>query len=282
MTSERLAQDAHTNMVEAFAATLPAHQAAGFLERNIETLIAFTGSPIDFFNEVVPVDVPLSAEGLAAAVGTARGTLPWVLHIRAGVDDACLPAASDLGLEEEVPYFYPAMVLTDLPDAELPPNGLEIRAVTDERSFKEHLGAAGGNPAMTRSWLGGGIVQSSDVQLLTGYVGDQPVARSMAYRTSDVIGVFNVGVRDDVRRCGYGWAMTRAAIRSGPTQDARWPPSSRRSWASRCTRPTVSRPSFTIAASETAVPNRPAVHPYERAAEHGGGCLVPGRGGPGS
>ena len=215
MTSERLVRDTHTNMVEAFAA-LPAHQAAGLLERNTEILIAFTGSPIDFFNEVVPVDVPLSAEGLIAAVGTARGTgLPWVLHIRAGIDDACLPAASHLGLQEEVPYFYPAMVLTDLPDAELSPNGLDIRAVTDESSFEDHLGAAGGNPAITRSWLGSGIVQSADFQLLTGYVDDQPVAHSMAYRTGDVVGVFNVAVRDDVRRCGYGWAMTRAAIRVG-------------------------------------------------------------------
>ena len=201
-------------MVDAFDA-LAASNPAGFSSRSGGVLLAFTASPIDFFNEVVPVDEPPSHEALEQAVATARQTgHPWVMHVRAGFDDSVAEAAAALGLVEEADYFYPAMACDALPPAEPAPSGLEVITVSTDAQYEEHL-AVNGQPELTRSWLSRGFADDATTTLFTGYVDGTAVAHSLAHVSGTVVGVFNVGVRPEFRRRGYGWAMTLAAIRAG-------------------------------------------------------------------
>ena len=212
-----LAFEAHNNMAEAFA-SLGRHHPKGVVHRSEEMLVSLTGSPISVFNEVMPVSRlhPVGADALAAAIADARNQgADWMLHLRAGIDDLAADVATELGLLEEDPYFYPAMVLTAMPDAQPPPSGLDIRVVHDDTTFKDYLAGAGSNPELTLTWLSRGMVDDPNVTLLSGYMGRSVAARSVAVRTDRAVGVYNVGVQADRRRRGFGWALTLAAIRSG-------------------------------------------------------------------
>jgi hypothetical protein len=50
-----LARLVHLNMVGAFA-SLPAYQASGFVRRAGGVVVAATGSPVSFFNEILSVE----------------------------------------------------------------------------------------------------------------------------------------------------------------------------------------------------------------------------------
>jgi hypothetical protein len=135
------------------------------------------------------------------------------------VDDALLPVAGQLGLVERQDASWPAMVLTDLPPEPVVAEGLQIRHTADGSGFEEHFRAsaavAGADPALWATWLGPGLAEDPAWTMVTGYADGGPVARSMSYRTGDVVGVYNVGTIASARRRGYGWAVTLAAIMSG-------------------------------------------------------------------
>ena len=211
-TSMTLTDRAHTNMVEAFA-SLPAYQDGGFVRRGDDVLIAATGSPIALFNEILPVGAQVSPDALADAVQVLRDAgLAGLLQVRDGLDDGLVPVLRRLGLEEVPAVSWPAMVITDLPGALQLPGGLEIRRVADPEALADHLCATGGDPAVTATWLGPGILDDPAWSLFVGYVDGQPVARSMGFCHDGTVGVYNVGTRESVRRRGYGWALTEAAL----------------------------------------------------------------------
>jgi ribosomal protein S18 acetylase RimI-like enzyme len=57
--------------------------------------------------------------------------------------------------------------------------------------------------------------------LLLGELDGEPIATAMAVVTGEVVGVYNVGVREAYRRRGFGSAMTWAAVAAGVDQGAR-------------------------------------------------------------
>lgn len=198
----------HQNMVAAFS-LLPVHHHTGFLERVGGFVVAVTGSPVPFFNQVLPFGNAVATDALAEAVQRVRRAgVGWVLQLRGGVDEALLPTVRKLGLTEHAESM-PAMI-HHLPMTATPaPEGLEIRRVSDDADFDDYVAA--GSPA-TRTWLGARIRQDASVALYTGKVDRTPVATSMSVRTGEVLGIYNVGTIESFRRRGYGWAMTSAAI----------------------------------------------------------------------
>lgn len=205
-------------MVEAFA-LLPGHLPNGFVKRAGGLVVAATGSPMAFFNEVLPVADRVEPDALADAVQVLRDAgLSGIVHLRAGVDDALVPVLRSLGLEEEV-EDYPAMVLTPTPTALDLPAGFEVTQVANPAEFDVHLRTAadiaGVDPDLYATWLGAGIVDDPVAALFVGYAEGAPIATSMSIRTDHVIGIYNVGVSEAARRRGYGWAMTLAAIIAG-------------------------------------------------------------------
>jgi hypothetical protein len=208
---------AHLNMVEAFA-LLPGYLPNGFVKRADGVVVAATGSPMAFFNEVLPVADRVEPVALVDAVQTlGQAGLAGFVHLR-DIDDALVPVLQDLGLEEEV-EDYPAMVLTPMPAALDFPAGFEVARVTNPAEFDVHLRTAaviaGIDPDLNATWLGPGIVDDPAAALFVGYAEGTPIATSMSIHTAHVNGIYNVGVSEAARRRGYGWAMTLAAIMAG-------------------------------------------------------------------
>ena len=204
-------------MVEAFA-LLPGYLPSGFVKRADGVVVAATGSPMAFFNEVLPVADRVDPVALVDAVQTlGNAGLAGFVHLR-DIDDALVPVLQNLGLEEEVDD-YPAMVLTHMPTALDCPSGFEVIRVTDSAEFDLHLRTAadiaGMDPDLNATWLGPGIVDDPAAALFVGYAEGAPIATSMSIHTAHVNGIYNVGVSEAARRRGYGWAMTLAAIMAG-------------------------------------------------------------------
>ena len=114
MVAEDQVRLVHVNLVRSFG-VLPQHQSSGFVRVSRGVMVAATGSPVAFFNEVLPVDDDVEADAIieAAAVADEAG-LAWMLHLREGVDDDLVPTVHASGLEEV--EGYPAMVLSALPE----------------------------------------------------------------------------------------------------------------------------------------------------------------------
>jgi ribosomal protein S18 acetylase RimI-like enzyme len=211
-------QLAHVNLVEAFA-LLPQYQSGGFVRRCGSVMVAATGSPIAFFNEVLPVADDVDADELAEAVEVADAAgLSWMAHLRDGMDDRLAELLQRNGLEE-VEDDYPAMMLSAMPACISVPSGVEVRRVSDATGFDIHLrtaaAMAGTDPDLVRTWLAPGVIDDLAAALFIGYLDGEPVATSMSVRTGDVVGVYNVGTAEPARRRGIGWAMTAAAILAG-------------------------------------------------------------------
>lgn len=210
-----LAHRCHLNLVEAFA-SLPEHQPGGFVRRRDGIVVAATLSPIALFNAVLPVARRTQASAFAAAcqVMAERG-LAWSAQLRDDVDEALVSVARDLGLEETADASWPAMARTSLPtDVALPP-GFEVQRVTDSASFGEHLRASGGDPRVTATWKGSGVLSDRRWTLLVGRADGVPVSKAMAFVDDGVIGVYDVSTRAEARRRGYGSAITAAALVGG-------------------------------------------------------------------
>jgi ribosomal protein S18 acetylase RimI-like enzyme len=59
------------------------------------------------------------------------------------------------------------------------------------------------------------LAADPDVQLFVGRLDDEPVGTSIAIRSGDASGVYNVGTRPEARRRGVGSAVTWAAVGAG-------------------------------------------------------------------
>jgi ribosomal protein S18 acetylase RimI-like enzyme len=182
-------------------------------------MVAATGSPVAFFNEVIPVAADVDADALVDAVGVVEAArLPWMAHLRDGVDDELVDPLRRLGMVEDEDD-YPAMALTKVQADIAAPPGVAVVRVGDAADFDVHLRTAamiaGADVGHIGTWLGSGIVSEPSVALFTGYLDGAPVAISMSMRCGSVVGVYNVATARFARRRGVGWAMTAAAVAAG-------------------------------------------------------------------
>jgi len=219
LTGSLLERAAHANLVEAFA-SLPSHQADGFVRRAHGVVVAVTGSPVALFNEVLPVDGQVEAGALRAAIEVVRNAgLGAFVQVRDGIDDALVPVLADLGLDEVPEASWPAMVLTELPTVLDCPADLDVHRVADTAGLDDYRRAAGGDPERSATWLGRGLVDDPRWALFVGYVDGEPVTKAMGFQHDGVVGVYDVGTRPSARRRGYGWAMTCSVLVAGGEAD---------------------------------------------------------------
>jgi ribosomal protein S18 acetylase RimI-like enzyme len=217
MVAEEQVRLVHVNLVRSFG-VLPQHQPSGFVRVSRGVMVAATGSPLAFFNEVLPVDDDVDADAIVEAAALAdEAGLAWTLHLRDGIDDDLVPTVHASGLEEV--EGYPAMVLTALPERLPDVPGLRVKRIQDVTGFERYVDTAGSNiganARLVETFLGAGIIEEPDVALLLGLLDGQPVATSISIRSGDVVGVYNVATAEPARRRGVGWAMTAAAILAG-------------------------------------------------------------------
>lgn len=182
-------------------------------------LLVRTGLPVAMFNLAFvtrPLTEARAAIDRAVAYFDGHG-LPFVVRMRAGIDDAVERAAAARGL----PFrdTTPGMTLHPIPDAPSPPAGLEIRVARDRRTLEEHgaaLAASFGMPhGLVRRLLSDRLLDVLDAEFYIGYAEGEPVASSALIATGRVAGVWNVGCIPSHRRRGLGEAMTWHAVRRG-------------------------------------------------------------------
>jgi GNAT superfamily N-acetyltransferase len=143
--------------------------------------------------------------------------LPFVVRLRAGVDDRAERAAEAAGL----PFrdTVPGMVMTDVSRAPAQPSGLEVRPVHDPLTLDDHLAILSASFDMpidlARRLLNESLLSVPDTELFVGYVDGAPVASSALITSDRVAGVWNVGCIPSHRKRGLGEAMTWHAVRRG-------------------------------------------------------------------
>jgi GNAT superfamily N-acetyltransferase len=185
-----------------------------------------SGLPFDYFNQVLAVGDRPDPQSLRRAVAAERDRdVPFLVRLRAGLDDALVPAVEALGLREDPDEAYPAMALRPIPDAAVAePPGLEIRQATNQGVLDDHLAvvaASFGLPIdIARRLIPLAELAVPGFAAYAGYVDGRPVTASLGYTAGATVGVYNVATIEAARGRGYGGAMTWRAIRDGRRQGA--------------------------------------------------------------
>jgi hypothetical protein len=200
-------------MIETFV-SLARHHPRGRVNRLPGATVALTESPLALFNQLL-LCWDAEPRALARAVEELRDVRwPWSVLLHGGMGEEHVGVLRSAHLEEVGDYFMVTMALCDPPPAQ-PPGNLDVRVVTDRRLFADFLVAAGPDRELSATWLDERILTDQHIDLFVGHVGGAPVATSMSVRTPGVVGVYVVNVVEAMRRRGFGWAMTSAAIMRG-------------------------------------------------------------------
>jgi GNAT superfamily N-acetyltransferase len=179
-----------------------------------------SGTGLDRFNHGMVAASPADPESALALVRDwfAQRSTAFHIDLRGDADADLIAAALASGFEEF--GREPAMSLSPLPALEPLPEGFAVRqAVTDGDVLRYGTVDA-------RAWheitLGISRTAASfpDFTLWLGEMDGVPVATAMAVHTGDVVGIYNVQVREEARGRGLGRAMTLAAIEAGRARGA--------------------------------------------------------------
>ena len=211
-----LQEVADANFLASFR-KLVEHSPGGQLRETGGAFAFVSGLPVGYFNGCVIV-APVSTADLEAAIGWLEATeLPFRVWIREDLAPRLSAVPSRHGLVEDERTF-PGMVLAPIPDSPRPPPGVALRAVADTPGLDEHRGilvADGADPEVVRRLLPESMLSDPDCALTTVLLEGQPVGYSLAIRSDDVSGVYNVATLTWARRRGVGTAATWAAVAAG-------------------------------------------------------------------
>ena len=171
------------------------------------TLFADSSGEDDYAVVLGPVTPP---HFFARATAFFGASTPYRITVDAGIATELVATLvrNDWHLDEE----EHALVLPHLPDAFPPPPELTIRVVTDAESFAAFL-AITRTPSKYVPSLAAAM--NPAVALLVGYHANEPVATSRVSCLGTIADVMGVTTIPDLRRRGYGTAMTWAAIAEG-------------------------------------------------------------------
>jgi GNAT superfamily N-acetyltransferase len=189
---------------------------AGALVRTIGRVpVAATMLPLAFFNAAFVAE-PLgdAARDLEAAVTLLRElAVPFTVHLRSDLEPATRAAADGLGLVWT--GTLPGMAMRPRPAPDLPP-GLTIRRATTAAELADHRAVAaaafGMSPDLVARLMPPALLGNPAVRVYVGLENGLPVASSLAFRTDEIVGIYNVATVEAARGRGYGTAMTWAVI----------------------------------------------------------------------
>ena len=209
----------HENMIEALAAAA-ALAPDSLVERADGVALIATGLPPRLFNQVLVERDGVRPEAITAAVAMTRNRGdPFVVSLRAGMDDRYLPLMAQLGLAPlSAEPWMPGMALHPLPSSGTvaPPPGHEIRRVTDGPGIRDHIvtGAAGfGMPVeWVEAIIGEPLVTLPSASAYVGYSDGLPVSTGLGIRTGRTIGIYFIATVEAARRRGLGAAMTMRIV----------------------------------------------------------------------
>jgi GNAT superfamily N-acetyltransferase len=211
-----LQQAADANFLASFR-KLVENIPAGELRETGAVFAFMSGLPFGPFNGCVIVAPPVRSELEAAIRWLLANKFPFRVWIREELAPSLSAVPRRHGLVEDERRF-PGMALAPMPDAPRLPPGVTLRDVADEHSLEEHRGilvASGMDPLVARPMLPEAFLTDPDVALTTVLLDGEPVGHSLAIRSGDVCGIYNVGTLPSARRRGVGTAATWAAVAAG-------------------------------------------------------------------
>lgn len=222
MTAPDLAIREHENLLAAYGAAA-ANASGSLVERDRGIALFAVPLPIRLFNQVVVERDDADPDTLQAAVGVMRQRRAmFVVNLRDGIDDRWVPLVRELGLVEASPEpWMPGMAAHPLraPGSVPPPDGHDIRRVTELGGVRDHIAAGSAGFEMPVEWfeavMGPATLADPAAAIYVGYTDGVPVTAGLGYRTGATIGVYNIATVAAARRRGYGAAMTMRIVDDG-------------------------------------------------------------------
>ncbi len=194
-----------------------AEHVAGAAIRESGGIFSFvTGLPSSLFNGTV-VTEPTTPEELGAAVQwvsrRSAAQRAWIAE-KLVVELGEVPPLHGLARE---PAPYPGMILHPPPEAPARSAGVSVASV-GVAGLDEFVGVSvegGVAPAVAQRMFSPAFASDPDVELFVGRLDGRPVGTSIAIRSREASGVYNVGILPPARRRGVGQALTWAAAEAG-------------------------------------------------------------------
>jgi len=175
-----------------------------------------TGLPLSGFNGCVVTREAPSAELESSVAWVAAHDVPFRVWAAEKLAAGLAEVPARYGLEPAA-SLYPGMVLHPIPDAPRLSEGVDVVPIF-EPSLDEFIGVleeSGLRSELARRLISSSFAADPDVQLFVGKLDERPVATSIAIRSADASGVYNVGTLPQARRHGVGSAVTWAAVGAG-------------------------------------------------------------------
>ncbi len=187
-------------------------------ERRGPWLLLDAGLDFDFFNvAALTAETSDPVGAIVEAVGWfAARAKPFRFIFRDRQDRAAIEHARARGFL--VGEAEPAMLLEEIGAVTVaPPPGLDLRPVSDAAMVAAYAGVepVDGGDLQVRTAISRRAFELAGCQLFIGYVDGRPAARSLALVTGEMVGVYNVFVRQEYRGRGFGRAMTAAVVAAG-------------------------------------------------------------------
>jgi hypothetical protein len=218
MDDAELAHREHANMVEAFTAIVGFVPGA-VIRRTGGIAVIASGLPASLFNQVLVEADDATPAAIREAVAGMRGRgAPWIVNLRAGLDDRFVPVLRDLGLAVAEDESAPGMALHPIPAGGSGPTHT-IRLVRDDQGVADHADVIVEGFGMPRELVAPiitpGFAAAEGVALYVGYLDGRPVTSGAGMRTGHTIGVYNIATVQDARRRGFGAEMTARVAADG-------------------------------------------------------------------
>ena len=175
-----------------------------------------TGLPLSSFNGCIVTQETSSTELASCLEWVAAHDVPFRVWVAEKLAAGLAEVPVSYGLEPAA-SLYPGMVLHPIPDAPTFDAGVDVVAIS-EPTLDEFIGVleeGGLRGELARRLISPSFARDADVRLFVGRLDERPVGTSIAIRSGDASGVYNVGTLPQARRRGVGSAVTWAAVGAG-------------------------------------------------------------------
>ena len=215
MTAEELVRAADESFIASFR-KLAQHVPEGETHEAGSIFSFVTGLPLSGFNGCVATQETSSDELAVSLAWVAARDVPFRVWVAEKLAAGLAEVSSSYALQPAA-SLYPGMVLHPIPDPLAMSPGVSVVSIL-EPSLEEFIGVleeSGLRHELAIRLITPSFAADPDVQLFVGRLDGKPVGTSIAIRSRDASGIYNVGTLPRARRRGVGSAVTWAAIEAG-------------------------------------------------------------------
>ena len=211
-----LVREADENFIASFRKLLAEHVPQGETQEAGSVFSFITGLPLSLFNGCVVTRKRRRQSWLPPWRGLRHATSPFARGSPRNTRQGLADVPISYGLERD-PSLYPGMVLHPITQVQPQRPGVEVVLISEPR-LDEHINVleeGGLSAESAHRLISPSFAADADVRLFVGRLDGRPVGTSIAIRSRDASGVYNVGTLPIARRRGVGSALTWAAVEAG-------------------------------------------------------------------